>query len=142
MCPRYLTFRWKNLHFSAFNFSPNFLILSNTASKCLRCSSKVSEKITISSRYTRHIFMFKLSRTRSISRWKVAGLLVNPKGKRLHSKSPKGPTVKAVQALWLSSISTCQYPVFKSRVLNHCFPCNKSRVSSILGMAYASFTVR
>ena len=58
-----------------------------------------------------------------------------------HSQKPKGPTVKAIRGLASSSNSTCQYPDFKSSVENHTAPCKQSRVSSILGNEYPSFTV-
>ena len=88
-----------------------------------------------------HQFRCNSPRHDSINLWKVAGALVRPKGIHSHSQKPKGPTIKAVRGLASSSISTCQYPDFKSSVENHTAPCKQSRVSSILGSEYPSLTV-
>ena len=58
-----------------------------------------------------------------------------------HSQKPKGPIVKVVRDLASSSYSTCQYTYFRSSVENHTAPCRQSKVSSILGDEYPSFTV-
>ena len=88
-----------------------------------------------------HQFKLRSPRQLSINLWKVAGALVVPKGILLHSNNPKGPNVKAVYCLLSSSISTCQYPLFKSRDEKIQDPFSLSRVSSILGKLYASCTV-
>ena len=50
--------------------------------------------------------------------------------------------MNAVSGLLSSSILTCQYPDFRSRAENHWVPCRLSRVLSIWGSKYASFTVQ
>ena len=62
-----------------------------------------------------HQFKLRSPKQLSINLWKVARALVAPKGILLHSKNPKGPRVKAVYCLLSSSISTFQYPDFKSK---------------------------
>ena len=88
-----------------------------------------------------HQFKLRSPRQLYINLWKVAGALVAPKGILLHSKNPKGPKVKAVYCLLSSSISPCQYPDFESKDEKTQDPFSLSRVSSILGRLYASFTV-
>ena len=56
-------------------------------------------------------------------------------------KKPSGPMVNAVRGLASSSNSTCQYPDFRSIVENHTAPCKQSKVSSMWGREYPSFTV-
>ena len=49
--------------------------------------------------------------------------------------------MKAFKDLLSSSISTCQYPHFKSRDMNIFAPFKQSSVSSILGRPYASLII-
>ena len=49
--------------------------------------------------------------------------------------------MNAVFCLSLSDISTCQYPLAKSKVENHLDPDKVSNVSSILGKGYESLIV-
>ena len=88
-----------------------------------------------------HQFKLRSPKQLSISLWKVAGALVAPKGILLHSKNPRGPKVKSVYCLLSSAVSTCQYPDFKFKDEKTQDPFSLSRVSSILGRLYASFTV-
>ena len=52
-----------------------------------------------------------------------------------------GLVVKAVFSLSWASSSTCQYPLFKSRVGNQLAPAKDSSVSSIRGKGYESLRV-
>ena len=88
-----------------------------------------------------HQFRCNSPRQDCINLWKVAGALVNPKGMHSHSQKPSGPMVNAVRGLASSLNTTCQYPDFKSCVENHTAPCKQSKVSSILGNEYPSFSV-
>ncbi|KRY53471.1 hypothetical protein T03_14003 [Trichinella britovi] len=54
------------------------------------------------------------------------------KGHHFELVQPKG-VVKAVFSRSCGSTSTCQYPLARSRVENHCAPASASKVSSILG---------
>ena len=54
---------------------------------------------------------------------------------------PTSSTVNTVNGLLSSSISTCQYPDFRSSEENHSEPCKLSSVSSIWGSKYASLMV-
>ena len=118
LCPRYFISRWKNRHFSVFSFKPASWSLLNTFSNRLMCSSYVAEKITMSSKYNKHSLRFISPMQTSMSLWNVAGAFVSPNGIRSHSKNPRLPTTKAVLALSCSSNSTCQYELFRSRVVN------------------------
>ena len=95
----------------------------------------------MSSIYTKHVFQCSPASTESISLWKVAGALHNPKGITLNSKRPSD-VQKAVFSRCSGLTCTCQYPLLKSSVENSLAPARVSRVSSILGMGYASFLVR
>ena len=75
------------------------------------------------------------------NRMMPSGALQRPKGILQHSKKPNGPTVNAVSGILASSNSTCQYPLFRSKVVNVQAPLRESKDSSIRGSAYASFTV-
>ena len=88
-----------------------------------------------------HQFRCNSPRQNSINLWKVVGALVRPKGMHSHSQKPKGPIVKVVRGIVSSPNSTCQYPDFRSSVESHTAPCKQSRVSSILGSEYPSFTI-
>ena len=70
----------------------------------------------------------------------MAGALDRPKGIRLNSNRPIG-VVNAVFDLSDSSISTCQYPLARSRVEKKDACPSASRDSSILGRGNASFRV-
>ena len=104
-------------------------------------SYHLEQRRTTSSRLVIHQFKFRSPRQLSINLWKVAGALVASRDILLHSKKPRGPIVKAVYCLLSSSISTFQYPDFKSRDEKVQDPSSLSKVSSILGKLYASFTV-
>lgn len=71
----------------------------------------------------------------SIMRSNVAGGFLRPNGITLTCHKPPPRIEKAVLHQSFSAIGTCQYPDFKSRVLNHCNPFKASKVSSILGNA-------
>jgi len=70
-----------------------------------------------------------------MSRWKVAGALVSPKGITLNSYKPSF-VINAVFFLSFGFTSTCQYPQVKSSVEKYlAFPKVSSK-SSILGNGY------
>ncbi|KRZ56347.1 hypothetical protein T02_12151 [Trichinella nativa] len=70
----------------------------------------------------------------------VAGALNSPKGLTLNWYKPYG-VVKAVFSQYRVSISSCQYPLARSSVENHCAPVKASNVSLILDRGCASFWV-
>ena len=70
--------------------------------------------------------------TRSIKCWKVAGALQSPNGITLNAKRPS-VVQNAVLLQSILASSTCQYPLTKSKVLNHCDPANVSSIMSIRG---------
>ncbi|KAH3832511.1 hypothetical protein DPMN_105801 [Dreissena polymorpha] len=73
---------------------------------------------------------------------KRSGALQHPNGILLNSSKPGFLTWNAVFSLSCSSISTCQYPAFKSILLKYWEPAKRCKVSSILGSAYASLCVQ
>jgi len=76
-----------------------------------------------------------------MARWKVAGALNRPKGRRLHWNVPEWQ-INVVR--WRSSSATgiCQYPAFQSNVEKKFASPSESRQSSMRWRGYASFTVR
>ena len=71
---------------------------------------------------------------RSMSLENVAGALQRPKGTWLNSYNWLLLVRKAVFSLSCSWMGTCQYPFFKSRVVNQRAPCRASRRSLMRGM--------
>ncbi|GBN82001.1 hypothetical protein AVEN_143988-1 [Araneus ventricosus] len=87
---------------------------------------KCSPTTIMSSRYTKQASDDSPRNTVSISLSNVPGALQNPEGITLNCQSPC-PLVKAVFSPSSGRISICQYPLFKSSVVNHCLPFKASR---------------
>ena len=130
--PKYVTCFPNNTHFLAFSFNPAEWSFSKTSSRLYSISSNVFPYTITSSKYTRHTCHCRPDKTVSISRSKVAGALHSPNGMTLNSYNPSR-VAKAVLFLSTGSSSTCQYPAFKSRVLNHLDPLSWLSDSSIRG---------
>ena len=75
----------------------------------------------MSSKYTKQRDHRNPCNTRSINLSKVAGALQNPNGMTLNWKSPEC-VAKAVLHQASGDRDTCQYPLARSRVENHCLP--------------------
>ena len=78
----------KSEHFEGFKRSPASRRHRKTDSRLRRCSSNVHPSTIMSSRYTRQCDHWRPARTRSMSRWKVAGALQSPNGMTLNWKRP------------------------------------------------------
>jgi len=113
----------------------------NTSARCLRWSSKVWLAMIMSSRYTRTLGSSSGPRTKSSSRWNVAGAECNLNGIVRNCMSPLPGTVNAVAGRLSGASGTCQYPFFKSRVDRYFAPLNLSRVAVMCGNGYTSFSV-
>ncbi len=140
MCPRKFTLCKHRRHFLGLSFSLASFNLLNTERKLVRCAGNDFPGIIMSSIYTKHEDHCRPASTASISLWKVAGALHSPKGITLNSNRPSC-VQKAVLSLSSGLTSTCQYPLNRSKVLNHLDPARVSRVSSTRGRGYASFRV-
>ena len=131
--PKYINFCLKNSQFKGLSFRPTSLSCSKTALSLSKCSFGVLENIMMLSRYIMQFCKCRLPIQLCINHWNVAVALVRLKGILSHSQNPRGLTVKAVKALQFSSISTCQYPNFRSRDGNQTVPFRQSNISSIQG---------
>ena len=95
----------------------------------------------ILSRYSSRLFKCRPCKTCSMSRWKVAGAEVRPKGNTFHFHNPV-LVAKADFSLASASRGTCQYPLMRSSVLKNLLSDSASRLSSILGSGYAFVVLR
>ena len=86
----------------------------------------------------RQYIRFSSPREFCINCWYVAGALQSPKGRQLHLKKPRLPTVNAVYCFEDSSILICQNLDFRSRHEKWPAPTKLSKASRILGSAYES----
>jgi len=68
-------------------------------------------------------------------RWKVAGALYRPNGRRVHWYVPQWQ-VNAVFGLSSSDREICQYPALQFNVEKNCASPEESRQSSIRGTVY------
>ena len=137
ICPRYRTSFWNNSHFPGLSLRPAVLSRQSTSFSLSKWLSKSGAITITSSKYNNNVFQCRPCSTCSISRWKVAGAEVSPKGKTFQRHKPF-LVVNADFSLASSSRGTCQYPLVRSRVLKYLLPARASRLSSILGMGYAS----
>ena len=76
-----------------------------------------------------------------MARWKVAGALHRPKGRRVHWYVPQWQ-VNAVFGLSYSAMRICQYPALQSNVEKNWASPKEWRQSSIRGNGYESLIVR
>ena len=90
ICPRKATRFWQRRHFPGFSFSPAPRSLARRPPILDRWSAKDVPTTIISSKYTRLVDHFRPLRTRSISRWKVAGALHSPTGITRNWNNPSG----------------------------------------------------
>ena len=90
----------------SFKRSPASRRRRKTESRLRMCSSNIRPSTITSSRYTRQCDHWRPARTRSMSRWKVAGALQSPNGMTLNWKRPS-VVQKAVFGRSPSSIWTC-----------------------------------
>lgn len=86
-----------------------------------RCSSKSRPNTITSSREIRHVCYCSPARTNSISLWNVLGALQRPNAITWSSKR-LWQVMNTVFSRSVSSISTCQYPLRRSKVLNSFAP--------------------
>ena len=130
--PKNSTWNWNRWHFLGVTLRPACFNRLRTSCSRVRCSSKVSLKTIMWSKYIRQISQWRPERTSSISRSNVAGVLARPKGIFLNWYNPNW-VVKAVFSASSGAIGTCQYPLARSKVENHLDPLKASIVSSIRG---------
>ena len=117
--------------------------LSKTSSYFSRWLPKYLEKMMTSSRYTSKVCHCNPRSTASMSRLKLAGSKVIPKGCIFHCHNPDFVT-KAYFSLSSIDGGNCQQleirsdQIRRSSVLNHLLPTSASKLSSTHGIGYAS----
>ena len=106
----------------------------------MRCSSKLSLKIKMSSRYIRQISQFSFRKIDVINRWKVNGAPTKPNGILLNSKCPF-LVENAVTCLSFSLIWHWYYALETSMILK-IFEFDKwLNNDSVLGILYVGLIV-
>ena len=106
-----------------------FLRAAKTFCRCSACSSTVREYTKMSSKNTRTKTSRYPARTSLIMCMNCEGALVTPNGITRNSYKPQR-ILNAVFGMSCSQIGICQYPDFKSILLNTLAPPRRSNISS------------
>ena len=132
ICPKKTTSVCMKVHFLAFSCKPKLLRRHSTPSRRPRASVTVPPNEITSSKYTKHRDQRIPHKTWSISLSNVAGALHSPNGITRNWNNPSFVTNAALR-LASGDMATCQYPLARSMVENHCWFRNKRNESLIRG---------
>ena len=136
--PRNSILDFPKMHFFLFTTKPFWLRIVKTLSRSSRCSSRVDDAISMSSRYTNVCGISP--KIWSISRWKSWPAFFNPNGQRGKMNKPNG-VMTAVFLISSGLTGIWWYPLSKSTLLKYFFPLSSELKSWRFLTGYLSVVV-